>query len=1500
MVVEEAPEVKRNLQPVPCCLFAVSADTDKAMEQKIDDLVAWLERRGTAYPVEDISYTLLNGRSHFSIRLAIVAESADELVQKLKLIRSGDVAKDCYRADNGKACEKPEKSLQELGKRIIAELNAFKSPAAEEFKAKLLVLADLYTKGYEMDWALLYEGHGCRRIPMPTYPFGKERYWLLGKENPTAAQMLDKCIIYGSTWEISGDRAAAGADALPGSLLIFDRNDGLTDVIKDKLRQRGIPDDRIYLVRAGECFQKPGRRVFEINPGSPGDYSRLIEELKTESFIPEAIVHLWSEIGLGFGADNLEKQLEKSIYSVFCLSRYLMEKHLCDTAKLIYVYPGGKNKVFPHYAAVAAFAKTVRLENPKLICKTVEIGSSLSKEAEAEAVFRELGNGLFSDVQVCYEEGCRLVRKYRTIDISIENTESTRLRKDGVYLVTGGAGGLGFIFAEYLAKKSGGKIVLAGRSGMSDEISAKLDRIRGLGAEAIYLQSDISVKEEAERLVEQIRDRFGGINGVIHSAGIYRNGFVIRKTADDMKDVLAPKVFGTVNLDEATKDDELDFFAMFSSISALSGKVGQSDYTYANSFLDFFAQMRESLRREHKRRGRTISINWPYWAGGGMHISPEERQEIFEQFGIEPMPAKAGLRCWETAFSSEMPQYIVFYGNSKEKIDWLLNNRFEREPEKPENKREFVDHSLLWDNTEALVKSVLADETGIPANEIDPDITFDRYGFDSIVINHFNSKMSSKIRNIPKTILYECNTLRELTEYLVKNHRAELTELFALNGGNYAETAVEHPAKEMAVQKGNEIRCTVQDNEKLISSIAQAGAGKEDIAVIGVSGRYPGARDLDEFWENLCAGKDCVREIPIERWDYRSFYDPDPAKASEGKIYCKWGSFLEDIDKFDPMFFNISPREAETMDPQERLFLETVWAALEDAGYTRNEIRELVSSEKRTDIGVFVGVTSNSYQLLGQNEWRKGNMVIPAAMHWSIANRVSYILNLYGPSFPVDTACSSSLTALHLACESLRKNECSMAIAGGVNLQVHFASRYLYLCQLGMLSKGGKCRSFGKGGDGFVPGEGVGAVILKPLSYALRDRDQIYAVIKGTAVNHGGRTNGYTVPNPNAQADLIRQALKNAGVDARTIGYIEAHGTGTSLGDPIEIAGITKAYREYTDDRQYCAIGSIKSNIGHLESAAGIAGLTKIILQLKHKKLVPSLHAERLNPNINFEESPVYVQKELTEWRQIITNEGGRSVPCPRRAAISGFGAGGANAHIILEEYTGTMQETGTSGSRPCLAVLSARNRERLVEYAKKIIDFLEACENPDRHADNGNPSISEYVTAEVRAISDKMLSAGRSLAKDIDEMQRVLEVMERYGRCLLASVLVRKGIITEKGSVSKEALKGRLKIVPEYERLFEALLEILANAGFVKYDRSTATLISSADIEKTGEEIKLLSMEKRSLEDKLPGIAAMFRLLDVCLENCLDVISGQKGYADVMFPAAPCRWWRASTREIV
>jgi len=595
------------------------------------------------------------------------------------------------------------------------------------------------------------------------------------------------------------------------------------------------------------------------------------------------------------------------------------------------------------------------------------------------------------------------------------------------------------------------------------------------------------------------------------------------------------------------------------------------------------------------------------------------------------------------------------------------------------------------------LKKLAAKTLRMNSQDIDALEPLETYGIDSILVVQITNALREIFPGVRSTLLFECQTIDALSDYFINNDKDRLIRLTGLQ----AQAASSEHAS--AAQASAEKTAERPDTAQRYRFDNKADSEQDAIAVIGMSCRFPQADTVDDYWQILKSGQDCIREVPADRWPMQDFFHADPDEAVQlGKSYSKWGGFLDNVTDFDPLFFNISPKEAIAIDPQERLFLQTAWETLEDAGYTR----ERLVKDFKQQIGVFAGITRTGFDLFGPELWRQGQTVYPHTSFSSAANRVSYFLNARGPSVPVDTMCSSSLTAIHQACQSLRSGECRLAIAGGVTIYLH-PSGYVGLSASRMLSKDGLCRSFGKGGNGFVPGEGSGAVLLKPLSKAIADNDRIYATIRATHVNHGGKTNGYTVPNPQAQAELVRDTLQKAGVDARAVSYIEAHGTGTELGDPIEVSGLTQAFRHTTQDTGFCALGSAKANVGHLEAAAGIAGFIKVILQLRHGQLAPSLHAAELNPNIDFAKTPFVVQQTLADWQRPVLEHQGELKEFPRIAGISAFGAGGANAHVLVEEYR-QPERLPLDGEQGSVIVLSAKNEERLKAYAARLHDFIE------------------------------------------------------------------------------------------------------------------------------------------------------------------------------------------------
>lgn len=464
----------------------------------------------------------------------------------------------------------------------------------------------------------------------------------------------------------------------------------------------------------------------------------------------------------------------------------------------------------------------------------------------------------------------------------------------------------------------------------------------------------------------------------------------------------------------------------------------------------------------------------------------------------------------------------------------------------------------------------------------------------------------------------------------------------------------------------------------------------EPIAIVGIGCRFPGANSPETFWHLLRNGIDAISEVPKERWDVDSFYDPEP--ATPGKMSTRYGGFIEGVDSFDPAFFGISPREAERIDPQQRLVLKVAWEALENAGIVPSHL-------SGSQTGVFIGIGNYDYGIVISQDLDRINAYDGTGNTLGVAaNRLSYLLNLRGPSLAIETSCSSSLVAIHLACRSLQNAESDLCLVGAVTLMLSPQQTIIY-SQARMMAGDGRCKTFDASADGYVRGEGCGIVVLKRLSDAMRDGDRIQAVIRGTAINQDGLSNGLTAPNGPSQQAVIRQALENAGVEPAQISYVEAHGTGTSLGDPIEVRSLKTVLMSGRSADQPCLIGSVKTNIGHLEAAAGMASLLKVVLALQHQQIPAHLHLKQLNPYISLAGTPLAIPTELQPWTVSTGN---------RLAGISSFGFGGTNAHIIVEEAPLKIPNSTDSVERSWhLLSLSAKSEQALQDLVHRYGAFL-------------------------------------------------------------------------------------------------------------------------------------------------------------------------------------------------
>ena len=554
---------------------------------------------------------------------------------------------------------------------------------------------------------------------------------------------------------------------------------------------------------------------------------------------------------------------------------------------------------------------------------------------------------------------------------------------------------------------------------------------------------------------------------------------------------------------------------------------------------------------------------------------------------------------------------------------------------------------------EAWLIRQIAERLGIDASQLDVNQPVDRWGLDSLVALQLTGELAAWLgRDLSPTLIYDYSTINALATHLG----------------------------------------TASDQKpKPLPSHPEPAAHSEPIAIVGIGCRFPGGvNDPESYWRLLRDGVDAVGPIPPSRWDVEAYYDPDP--DAPGKMSTRWGGFLDNVDLFDPQFFGIAATEARSMDPQQRLLLEVAWETLENAGMAPDRL-----PGSRT--GVFVGICNNDYAHLLRGlggEELIGPYTGTGCASSVAAGRLSYVLGLEGPNLSVDTACSSSLVAVHLACQSLRSGECSQALAGGVNLLLA-PEAMIYFSKVRAMAADGRCKTFDAAADGYVRGEGCGLIMLKRLSHALADGDRVLALIRGSAVNHDGRSNGLTAPSARAQENVLRQALAAAGVRPEEVGYVEAHGTGTALGDPIEV----KALEALTSGRpaeRPLVVGSVKTNLGHLEAAAGIAGLIKVVLALQHGQIPPHLHFNQANPHIPLQKLPLAIPSKLTAWDNNLGS---------RRGGVSSFGFSGTNAHVIMEESPGLVPPVADADRSSHLLALSAKTPDSLCELAARFVDRL-------------------------------------------------------------------------------------------------------------------------------------------------------------------------------------------------
>ncbi len=811
-----------------------------------------------------------------------------------------------------------------------------------------------------------------------------------------------------------------------------------------------------------------------------------------------------------------------------------------------------------------------------------------------------------------------------------------RLRRDRTYLVTGGLGGIGCAVADWLANHEAGAIMLNGRRAPDAEAEETIRKLRERGVTVEVELADVTDAAAIDRMLERIDATLPPLGGVIHSVGVLSDGALTNQSWERFETVLWPKILGAWRLHRATEHRDLDLFVLFSSRVGVMGNPGQANHAAANAFLDQLA----GHRRARGLPGQAIA--WGAWSEIGE--AAEQRERIDRRrtaLGGRWFTPQQGLRAFEQLVRQDAANSVVMsmdwavYEEAAEDrpplLEDLLSVASDAEADSRTSSEDLLSRlretqagreELLVSFLQQEVQAVLRLSTA-PA----PAVGFFDLGMDSLMAVELRNRLNRAFAGeyaAPNTVVFDYPDIATLAAHLA----GELGEV-----GNAPLPQV-RPEPQPQVQRESESPPAVQRKD-------------DGVAIVGMACRFPGAPDVSAFWRLLETGADAITDGRRDNDLWNNSAKDVPQKYAA----YRRGGFVEGIDRFDARFFRISPIEARLMDPRQRMMLETTWQALEDAGIHPDQLRG-----SRT--GLYAGVATSEYRdLMIASDYGVSYLGTAPSM---TVGRVAFLLGLEGPTMPVELNCASSLVAVHQAVTGLREGETDMALAGGAHA-VLSPDLTREMAELGMLSRKGRCKAFDASADGFVRSEGCGIIVLKRLREAEADGDRVWGVIRGSAVNQNGASAGPTTPNGPAQERVIKEALSRAGVVPSEVDYLEAHGGASELGDSIEVQAAAAVYGKGREADRPLLIGSVKTNLGHLEPAAGIASLIKAVLAMKRGKIPKHLHFEDPNPHIDWDRLPVQVVSALTDWPR----HSGR----PPRTGISAFGISGANAHVVAEGY---------------------------------------------------------------------------------------------------------------------------------------------------------------------------------------------------------------------------------------
>ncbi|WP_203833471.1 type I polyketide synthase, partial [Actinoplanes regularis] len=917
----------------------------------------------------------------------------------------------------------------------------------------------------------------------------------------------------------------------------------------------------------------------------------------------------------------------------------------------------------PTQAAIQGLGRVAGLEHPQRWGGLVD----LSGETDARTSTRLAGvlAGIGDEDQISIRPDGIQARRLTHAPVPA-GSPGKRWQPHGTVLITGGTGALGAHVARKLAADGAEHLLLTGRRGASAPGTGELiAELIDLGARVTVAACDAADRDALAAVLADIPDELP-LTAVVHAAGV---GDVAALTDTDLAladRMLAGKAAGARHLDDLLGDTPLDAFVLFSSNAGLIGGAGQGAYAAANAALDAVAAGRRA-------RGRTATtISWGLW-GGGSGLGEAGDEEYVLRRGLRPMDPPTAVTAmiraveqddtsiavadvdWErfaTAFTAsrsrpligDLPEVRAALTRTEAPAGTTASALAARLAGVADAERPGVVLALVREQAAAILGH--HDSDGI-----EPTRAFRDLGFDSLTAVEMRNRLSAATGvRLPSTLVFDHPNAAAVADFL-------LAEVFGTSAGDTETAPAARPLDD------------------------------EPIVIVGMACRFPGdVESPEQLWDLVAQGRDAMGEFPTDRgWDLAAIYHPDPAHP--GTTYTRQGAFVRDAGGFDAGFFGISPREALAMDPQQRLLLEASWETFERAGIDPATLRG-------TATGVFVGASSQGYgsETYEIPEEAQGYF-ITGGQTAVISGRVSYVLGLEGPAMTVDTACSSSLVAMHLAAQSLRQGECTLALAGGVNVMAGPGAFIEFSRQRGMAADG-RCKPFAAAADGTGWGEGVGLLLLERLSDAQANGHRILAVVRGSAVNQDGASNGLSAPNGPSQARVIRQALASAGLRPSDVDAVEAHGTGTTLGDPIEAQALLATYGQDRAGGEPLWLGSIKSNIGHTQTAAGVAGVIKMVMAMQHGVLPASLHVDEPTPHVDWESGEVELLAAGREWPV---------VDRPRRAGVSSFGVSGTNAHVIVEQAPVVAPVARRVVSGPVLAPLSGRSGQAVLDSAARL-----------------------------------------------------------------------------------------------------------------------------------------------------------------------------------------------------